>query len=102
MSHCSAHVYRKHGSPYCVRAAVVSRDGKGYCKQHDPEVVVLRREASNKAWQADMTARAKGRRLQTTAPLLLAACKSALTVIAHDSAVGTQLRAAIAAAEKEV
>lgn len=49
----------------CSRAAAVTRDGKGYCKQHDPDVVKAKRAASDARFQAErdraeaMDARAK-------------------------------------------
>lgn len=35
----------------CSRRAVVERDGKKYCRQHDPEEKKKRRAASNAKWQ---------------------------------------------------
>ncbi len=40
----------------CSRRGVVQRDGKWYCKQHDPEAVKARRKASNAAWEAKLKA----------------------------------------------
>lgn len=35
----------------CERPATVERDGKPYCKLHDPEAVAARREAKYQAWK---------------------------------------------------
>jgi len=40
----------------CARRGVVERDGKPYCKQHDPEQANARRAASYAEWQAKVAA----------------------------------------------
>lgn len=54
---CSAIVYgpRVH-SWQCCRAGVVTRDGKLYCKQHDPERVEAARLARSQRWREKQTA----------------------------------------------
>jgi hypothetical protein len=39
--------WRDHG---CSRKAAVERDGKGYCRQHDPEAVKAREAERNEEW----------------------------------------------------
>lgn len=46
----------------CRRAAVVARDGKGYCKQHDPVAVAEKRKAQSVKWEAESKAREAGYR----------------------------------------
>ena len=41
-------------SHQCARRWKVERDGKGYCKQHDPEAFTARRIASFAKWDAEM------------------------------------------------
>lgn len=41
----------------CSRAAKVTRNGKPYCTQHDPEKVDSRRIARNAKWDAEADAR---------------------------------------------
>ena len=36
----------------CPRKATVQRDGKGYCRQHDPEAVKARSDESMAKWNA--------------------------------------------------
>lgn len=50
---CSATVFgpRVH-SWQCSRTATVERDGKWYCRQHDPEAKKARREKSNASFAA--------------------------------------------------
>lgn len=49
-----------HGSP-CSRKGVVERDGKWYCRQHDPEAVKARRLASDAKYEAEWAAERKKR-----------------------------------------
>lgn len=37
--------------PQCHRNATVTRGGKPYCKQHDPENIEAKREARNKTYE---------------------------------------------------
>ncbi|MEO7104397.1 MAG: hypothetical protein ABI119_13770, partial [Gemmatimonadaceae bacterium] len=43
-----ANAWRGH---QCTRRAVVERDGKRYCKQHDPASVVVKEAARHAAWK---------------------------------------------------
>lgn len=54
----------------CSRKATVSRDGKHYCRQHDPERVA---EEERKRWEyrnAEWEAKGKRRRLEHDAGIL--------------------------------
>lgn len=56
MTQCSKRIYSGQrwdimGHP-CSRKAVVERDGKAYCRQHDPEVERLRRAKQEAEYQA--------------------------------------------------
>jgi uncharacterized Zn finger protein (UPF0148 family) len=44
---CSEPVWDGWHSRHCTRPGVIERDGKLYCKQHDPEAVKARQEAAN-------------------------------------------------------
>lgn len=45
----------------CSRKGVIERDGKWYCKQHDPEAVKARRAASDAKWNREWAiTRARG------------------------------------------
>lgn len=46
---CSAHVHNDFGVSFrqCIRRAVVTRNGKGYCRQHDPHAAAERRAAAD-------------------------------------------------------
>ena len=48
----------------CTRRATVTRDGKGYCAQHDPEAVRSRQEARTAAGQAKRDEHARTYRRQ--------------------------------------
>ena len=41
----------------CTRTATVERDGKNYCKQHDPEYIKAKNEEREKAWRKEMDSR---------------------------------------------
>ncbi len=62
LGRCSARVWDSGSWPsthQCKYKAIVVRDGKGYCKQHDP-VEVAKREAERVAkWDAEREANAK-------------------------------------------
>lgn len=51
----------------------MQRDGKHYCRQHDPEAKAARRQKQNEKWDAEHAARVQTRRLEESAPALLAA-----------------------------
>ena len=62
---CSAQVYTRIGrwgrfSP-CANRGVVERDGKPYCRTHDPEAAKARREEQDAKHQAESDARAERR-----------------------------------------
>lgn len=46
----------------CTRNAVVERDGKGYCRQHDPEAVKAKRKKESEARDAEQRADERRRR----------------------------------------
>jgi len=52
----------------CSKKAVVERDGKLYCKIHDPEYIQAKREKANVKWQ-------KESREISASRIALAACK---------------------------
>lgn len=55
---CSASVSTDgYGSHDCYRRGVIERDGKHYCKQHDPVAVDAKRKAEEQKWEADRRAR---------------------------------------------
>lgn len=41
----------------CLRTGVVERNGKDWCRQHDPEAVAARRAAREAKWDAEWKAR---------------------------------------------
>lgn len=74
---CSKQVYTdSYSRPIraCSRKAVVERDGKGYCKQHDPVAIAERRTVSDEERNRKMNARDAGWRYQAAA---VAACQAA-------------------------
>jgi hypothetical protein len=85
----------------CKRKAAVTRDGKGYCNQHDP-VAAKEREKKNYAkWKAQDEADDKRYRLNAAAPDLLAALRHIVAADIGGLTVShiTEARAAIAKAE---
>ena len=52
MAQCSKAVWYGSGfrSRPCSRMATVERNGKSYCKQHDPERVAAKRKERSEAW----------------------------------------------------
>src|SRR5688572_30840404 len=83
MSQCSARVFPKHG-PFrgkpCSKPVAVERDGKPYCKVHDPEAVKAKNDKRYAAYQAEAAERTKVHQLNAAAPYLLEACKASLPV----------------------
>ncbi len=64
---CSEDVYRGSIllSGRCARRGVIQRDGKWYCRQHDPEAVSARRKESYQRHQAGLKRRYwRGRAMQ--------------------------------------
>ena len=66
----------------CTRKASITRDGKPYCHQHDPEVVKARRLKADDALNKKDQLRLNRLRLAESAPDLLAACEAFVT--AHE------------------
>ena len=58
---CSATVWSNYHDNRCSRKAVVQRDGKGYCRQHDPDAVTARCAASKERYRAQQEAKAEAR-----------------------------------------
>lgn len=55
--YCSATIFGERVHSWsCPRKAVVQRDGKGWCKQHDPLAVKARRDKSHAAYVAEQRA----------------------------------------------
>ncbi len=53
---CSAKVWedsRWPSSHQCSRKAVVEREGKRYCKVHDPEYIAAKRKEHTERWERD-------------------------------------------------
>ncbi len=81
----------------CHKKAVVMRDGKPYCKVHDPEYREQKSAKATTKWEAKM----KKHRLEVMAPVLLDACQRAYEAT-HDPIVEQILLEAINKAEGEV
>ena len=73
---CAATVWQSYGMKgrlaTCSRSASIVRDGKHYCKQHDPEAVEAKRRARSAAWDAEWAEKSRVSRLNAAAPDLLA------------------------------
>lgn len=94
---CCASVYNPNGSwgnrsRQCTRRATVERDGKGYCKQHDPEAIKAKRDAVWADRQAQYAA-ARAERERT------AACVNACAGIPDPATLRAQRDALLAAAK---
>jgi hypothetical protein len=81
---CCVNVWHKGNSfrgyyKQCTRTATFQRDGKVYCKQHDPVHVEARRQKAMDDWRAKSNETAKQHRLEAAAPDLLAACCAVTT-----------------------
>ena len=63
----------------CGKKAVVTQEGKRYCKIHDPEYVAKKSQERNKKYDEEL----KIRRIERAGPMLLQACKNALEA-SHD------------------
>lgn len=57
----------------CKRAGVVERDGKLYCRQHDPDAIEAKQEERRQRAREHN----RLRRIERAAPALLAACEDA-------------------------
>jgi hypothetical protein len=54
VSRCCKTLWGPRGNSWqCTRNAVVERDGKGYCKQHDPVAEKARFEARRTKWEEE-------------------------------------------------
>lgn len=62
----------------CGCKASVERDGKWYCKRHDPVAKAEKQDAQLKAWRLELAAKEKKNRLEQAAPDLLAALKQSI------------------------
>ena len=108
--------WRDGGAHRCTRRGVIARDGKLYCRQHDPVAIerkILATNAANRArWDARNNAeRIRDHRLATWEALLEGAREAALWIANLDLVEGSDtaeagwlppaLKAAIKAAEKE-
>ncbi len=60
MTNCSVEVSIDQGFRFrrCLRAGVVERDGKLFCRQHDPEAVKARLAVRDAKWEAKNRQRA--------------------------------------------
>ena len=57
----------------CGCTASVEREGKWYCKRHDPEGIKARREVRRAKWEQEREESIKAQRLKAAAPDMLAA-----------------------------
>jgi hypothetical protein len=48
---CCVLIWHRFTTTQCTRAAKVEREGRGYCKQHDPESVRVRRAKAHAIWK---------------------------------------------------
>ena len=53
---CAAMIYSGSWPTHCSRYGVIERDGKMYCRQHDPVAVKARREERDRRWRAEWAA----------------------------------------------
>lgn len=58
---CSEQLWHHWHTIPCARRGVVTRDGKLWCKQHDPEAVKARREKADEAWREERARRERVR-----------------------------------------
>ena len=66
----------------CARAGKVERDGKWYCKQHDPVAVAERKAERDRKWRAECDAKDAARAEAKRQRELAAACVEAIKQIA--------------------
>lgn len=52
-AYCVKQIWSGFGDHQCSRKIKVTRDGKGYCKQHDPVEVERRQKAQSAKWKAE-------------------------------------------------
>jgi hypothetical protein len=73
---CCVDVWSDYVHHQCSRSAVVIRDGKPYCRQHDPVAQAEKKQAAQAKYEAEWADRMSKWRLEEAAPDLLAACKA--------------------------
>jgi hypothetical protein len=103
---CSESIYDSYTMRFhrCSRSGSIERDGKHYCKRHDPVAIAEKRKAKKEKDDQKWNANCAKWRLDGAAPKLLAACKSAASLLRrlggtnHDPEY-TELLEAIAEAE---
>lgn len=91
----------------CGCKASVERDGKWYCRRHDPVAIKEKDNARRAKWKQELRENIKAQRIKAAAPDMLAALKAALDPLELYHAYGwpdsdgviRQLKAAIAKAE---
>lgn len=104
---CSKTVYSNDRWPrphLCTRSGIVERDGKWYCKIHDPISVVEKEAARRAKWEAESAVNRKKWALESAAADLLVLAKEArsgLVAFASEACAETisRLDAIIAKAE---
>ena len=72
---CSAEVYARFGFGHfsrCQKKAVIERNGKPYCKIHDPEYIKAKMAEKKAEWDAEWEKKGAYQKLQNTA---VRACK---------------------------
>lgn len=62
----------------CKRRATVERDGKWYCRQHDPQAKEARREATRARWDAEARERDRGYRRDAAGREIVALARKAV------------------------
>ena len=96
---CCKGVYRDGGTwqrpSQCARAGTVQRQGKWYCKQHDPIATEKRRKVNYEKWSAKVDARLKGERdREACHAAILAAGLSPATLAADPECIKRVVEAA--------
>ncbi len=79
---CPREAWGAFHSHQCQKKAVVERNGKWYCAQHDPEAIRVRDEAKRVQWEAESQRRSdadtKERRIHAAHEPLIRACQELL------------------------
>jgi len=76
---CCTRIFGGYRYNSCSRAGTVERDGKHYCRQHDPIAISEARERRSAKYQLAFEESMKIRRLHAAAPELLEALEQAVT-----------------------
>ena len=84
----------------CEKRFTIIRDGKRYCKIHDPEYIKAKSSANTKKWEEEDARQRARHNLTINANMLLQVCKDALEA-SHDPVVENILIEAIAKVEEE-